>query len=167
MKFYKNNSSLNFFISYAYLGLCYIFLLVLPVDGKAQLSQPEATKAQTIKQILAKNKFQNKQSKNTFCTQILSDLKTMNGITFMEPIARADSYDDPALAPFKKRCGEQPLKESFHCGARATTGIKLDRNWKKRRQQLAEICEAWYGTKNFKVFQLDINNNPKDGEELI
>ena len=153
--------------------VCNIFLsgcvvnLLWCASSLGETKQDEAAKAEPIKRIMAKKQFEPNQPEKAFCVQFLRDFKTLNGMKFVEPVARADRYDDPVLAPFKKRCGELPLNESFLCDGRATAGFRWNRNPILRRQQYMEHCEYFQGNKNFKIFQFDANDNPKDGEELV
>ena len=59
------------------------------------------------------------------------------------------------------------MNETFQCDGRATADIKWETNPEKRRQQYLDHCGAFYGTRNFKIFQFDANNDPKDGEEIV
>ncbi len=153
--------------------VCNIFLsgcvvnLLWCASSLGETKQDEAAKAEPIKRIMTSKQFEVRQPEKPFCVQFLQDFKTLNGMKFIEPIARADRYDDPAFASFKARCGELPLNERFLCDGRATAGVQWKRDRLLRRQQYLEYCEMFQGSRNFKVFQFDANNNPKDGEELV
>ncbi len=153
--------------------VCNIFLsgcvvnLLWCASSLGETKQDEAAKAEPIKRIMASKQFEVRQPEKPFCVQFLQDFKTLNGMKFIEPIARADQYDDPALASFKERCAPLPLNEKFECEGRDIEGVKWSRDRLLHRQQALTYCKSFHGTRNFKIFQFDANNNPKDGEELV
>ena len=62
----------------------------------------ESEKDESIKHLLATKQFEKLQSTKDFCSQIFEDLKQMNGIEFVDPIVQVQSYEDPALDPWKR-----------------------------------------------------------------
>ena len=154
-------------VSSAALLLLGCLLGFLCMNANAQTKPNETVKVGPIMQILARKEFAPNQPEKPFCAQFLKDFKTLNGMRFIEPKVVAQNYDEPALASFKARCGKQPLNEIFACDGRATADVKWEANPAKRRQQNLEYCSVFYGTRNFKIFQLDANNDPKDGEEIV
>ncbi len=127
----------------------------------------EADKADAVKRILARKKFYLGEPEKPFCGQFLKDFRILKDMSFVEPVARAENYDDPVLEPYKARCGDLPLNERFACDPRATQGMKWSKDPREKRQQLLEFCDLYTGTASFKVFELDIDKNPKNGKELI
>ncbi len=43
-----------------------------------------------------------------FCNEVISDIKSNNKITFIEPIVKTQSYEDPVLDPWKSSCTQYP-----------------------------------------------------------
>ena len=127
----------------------------------------EADKADAVKRIMAGRKFYMGEPEKPFCGQFLKDFRIPKDMSFVEPVARAEHYDDPTLESYKARCGERPLNEKYECDPRATQGVKWSKDPVKKRQQLLRFCHLYTGTANFKVFEIDIDNDPKNGKELI
>src|SRR5712691_3053078 len=150
MTFFRNKSTPTLLI---------LAVVLLP----AGLQAADEDTAAAIKRIMARKTFFLKQPGNPFCGPFLRDFRTLKGMTLAEPVARAATYDDPVLAPYRARCGEQPLNEKFECDARTGLDTDWSEDWKEARQQSLDLCEVFYGTANFKVFELDIDNNPKNG----
>jgi len=142
-----------------------LILAVVLLPAGLQAADEDTVAA--VKLIMARKPFFLKQPGNPFCGSFLRDFRTLKGMALAQPVARASSYDDPMLARYKARCGGQPLNEKFECDARTGLDTEWSKDWKVARQQFLDFCEVFYGTANFKLFELDIDNNPKNGKELI
>lgn len=127
----------------------------------------EAVKAEAVKRIMARKKFYPRQPEKPFCRQFLEDFRILKDMRFVEPVARAEHYDDLVLEPYKARCGDLPLNEYFECDPRSTQDVKWSKVPREKRQQYLRFCHLYIGTAKFKVFELDIDNDPKNGKELI
>jgi len=119
--------------------------------NRESLPKSEAERAETFKQTIASSPLflTDWSSPQAFCNKIFGDLKQMKGVTFLEPVARAQSYEDEALDPWKREChGKAPLHFSYRfCGR----NISPDDN---KRQGGLKNCTAGYGLPPFKIFEL-------------
>ncbi|MDB5901330.1 MAG: hypothetical protein JWM26_208, partial [Betaproteobacteria bacterium] len=86
---------------------------------------------------------------------------------FIEPVLEASTYDAPVLQPYRSRCGEQPLNERFLCEGRGAPEWDPSKDRKEQREELLALCESTHMTSNFKLFELDINDDASDGRELV
>lgn len=87
-------------------------------DPKAPLYKHEAEKAEAIKRVLETEQLNPVEynSDKRFCGQLFDNLKQMKLIRFVDPVAQAQSYEDPALDKWKQNCGAKPpLNFSYGC----------------------------------------------------
>jgi hypothetical protein len=126
-----------------------------------------ADQAAPFKRIVSKYTFRPSPGAPPFCRAFLRDFRTQKSVRFIEPVVEAQTYDDPVLEPYKRMCGEQPLNELFTCEARGAPEWDTNKAWKERRNELLAQCDSSHMTSNFKVFELDINDDPVDGVELV
>jgi len=152
------------------LVLCLV--AILPIKGRTQAPQREVDKAEGIKRILVKRKFQMtstvRDQNKGFCQAFLQDFGLQRNIEFIEPDAKADSYDDPAWQPYRGRCTNlaSELFDSYQCEPKIAQAIEqLPQD--QRDSQYRSSCQHYRGTANFKHYLVDINNNPKDGKEHV
>lgn len=80
------------------------------------LYKKEADKADAIKQILATAPlYESGLNNQQLCRQIFNDLKLMKNIQFVDPVMQTESYEDPALDPWKKNKRGLPLNMDVLC----------------------------------------------------
>lgn len=118
-------------------------------EPHSPLYKHESEKAEAIKHILATKQFESFYS-NDFCNQIFEDLKQMNGIEFVDPVVQVQSYEDPALDPWKR---QSKSKAPFHYNA----GCGLYDGRQPSPAELADSigwCQVHYGLPPFKLFEL-------------
>ncbi|MHB8149270.1 MAG: lysozyme inhibitor LprI family protein [Desulfobulbia bacterium] len=118
------------------------------------LYKKEADKAEAIKEVLTTNRFEASQGTTAFCHQMFDDLKQMNGIEFVDPIVQVQSYEDPALDPWKRQCkGKKgPLHFSYTCDGHFASLYTED--IPDLRKEISAECAAGYGLPPFKLFEL-------------
>ena len=96
------------------------------------------------------------------CSAFLNDFKTQSRISYIQAIIEADSYEDPRFGPYRKRCPNL----DWHKNVTFIPGI-----WDSIKDLSEEEREKYgnvsYSTSNFKLYQVDINNNPDDGDEVL
>jgi hypothetical protein len=112
---------------------------------RSPLYEHESDKAEAIKQVLATAPlYKLTHSDPKFCSQVLDDLKQMKGIRLVDPVVQVQSYEDPALDPWKKQCqSAPPFHVRLFCGRNIeATGADV------------EICHAGYGLPPFKLYEL-------------
>lgn len=122
-------------------------------EPHSPLYKKESDKAEAIKKILATYLFEESQGTDAFCRQMLVDLKQMKDIDFVDPIVQTQSYEDPALDPWKRQYkGKETLHFSYQCDARFYRLYKKD--MPMYRNELSDVCGAGYGLPPFKLFEL-------------
>jgi hypothetical protein len=151
-------------------ALLFAALPTLSWAGQAQVPQREADKAEGIKRIMAERTFEmsrvvRKQDK-AFCQSFLQDFGHQEHIEFIEPVARADTYDDPVWAPYRGRCPGVPIFDDYECEPKIYDAI-MAQPPEVRQREFKSVCRHYRGTAGFKLFRVDINNNPKDGKEHV
>lgn len=150
-----------------------LLLLMLGMGGAAQAQAPaksDSENVERIRTIMANRNFETrayvKHPNKDFCEAFLQDFRQQKGIEHIEPVSKAESYDDPVWQPYKTRCPDLELFESYGCLAEdaeyiATLpkgeGVRYRRN----------VCEHFRGTANFKLYEVDINNDPAGGKEKV
>ena len=123
-------------------------------EPHSPLYEKESDKAEAIKQVLATAPLDYSagpvRSINQFCNQIFDDLKQMQNIRFVDPVVQVQSYDDPALDPWKKQCQTAaPFNFTYQCERNIEPADADD---------VLDGCRAGYGLPPFKLFEL-----PPDG----
>jgi hypothetical protein len=141
----------------------------VPINGQANGPQREADKREHIKRVMAKRNFTAEPVVRTqekrFCDMFLSDFRVQTNIEFVEPDATADRYDAPVWQPYRSRC-TSAIFESYHCEPHVADEIRRMPN-DQRPLHYKTMCQHYRGTANFKHYLVDINDNPKDGQEHI
>jgi hypothetical protein len=97
------------------------------------------------------------------CQAFFKDFREQKKITYIEPILRTDDYDDPRLKRYTEECPDLELNKhmTFEAGSFEEV-MKLPRD-----ERANYAASTSYGTRNFKIYRVDINNNPADGEEYV
>jgi hypothetical protein len=141
-----------------------------PIEGRTQGLQREADKAESIKQIMAKRTFEMspvvRKNSKAFCEAFLLDFRLQKSIEFIEPVAKADSYDNPVWETYRRRCPDVPIFDSYECEPKIYDAIMAEPP-AERQRQWKTACRHYRGTANFKLFLVDINNNAQDGKEHV
>lgn len=123
-------------------------------EPRSPLYEKESDKAEAIKQVLATAPLY-PLGNRPFCSQIFDDLKQMNGIHFVDPVVQTQSYDDPALDPWKQQCqSAPPFNFSYQC----------ERNIKPAdADDVVNACKVSYGLPPFKLYELppDVTSTEK------
>ena len=116
-------------------------------EPRSPLYEHESDKAEAIKQVLATAPlYKLTHSDSKFCSQVFDDLKQMKGIRLVDPVVQVQSYEDPALDPWKKQCqSAPPFNFSYFC---APNIIPADGD------DVLDGCNAGYGLPPFKLYEL-------------
>jgi hypothetical protein len=111
----------------------------------------EAKKLETIRQLLAKeSKIELSQYAPSMCHRALKDLLEAKGFEAIEPVVRAESADDPALAKWRQ------------CAA------KYPENDEEARFFFHSFKDKDLGAPPYRYYVLDLDGNPENGpEDLI
>jgi uncharacterized protein len=119
---------------------------------KSPLYKKESDKAEAIKQVLATAPL-SPMYDTPFCRQIFDDLKQMKDIRFVDPVVQTQSYEDPALDPWKQQCkSEQPIHFNYVCDGRFSVLYADD--IPEYMKDLSNVCGAGYGLPPFKLFEI-------------
>ena len=96
------------------------------------------------------------------CGAFLNDFKMQSRISYIRAIIEADSYEDPRFRPYRKRCPNL----DWHKNVTFIPGIwdSIKALSKEEREKYGNVS---YSTQNFKLYKVDINNNPGDVDELL
>jgi uncharacterized protein len=124
-------------------------------DPHSPLYEKESDKAEAIKQVLATTPFYELEySPNVpFCRQLFDDLKQMKDVHFVDPVVQTQSYEDPALDPWKQQCkGDQPIHFSYVCDGRIS--VLYAESIPEDMKSLSAVCGVGYGLPPFKLFEL-------------
>jgi len=116
-------------------------------EPRAPLYKRESDKTEAIKQVLATAPlYELMHSDKQFCSQALDDLKQMKGIRLVDPVVQVQSYEDPALDPWKKQCqSAPPFNVSYQCERNIVPTDADD---------VVDACNAGYGLPPFKLYEL-------------
>lgn len=127
--------------------------------GDPQMVRPESAKAQAILDYIQKDQVTlvlGKHMKNNpypkdpdFCNRFLSDFMAQRNIVHIEPEFYADSYDDPRFDKYKRLDPSVDMHRGDAKGGSGFPGGTL------------------YANGNFKLYEVDINNDPSDGKEIV
>jgi hypothetical protein len=127
--------------------------------GDPRTIRPEAAKAQAILEYIRKDQVRlvlGKHMKNNpypkdpeFCNRFLSDFMTQRNIVHVEPEFYADSYDDPRFDKYKQI---DPSVDMHRDEVRGGSGI---------------FGGPTYANDNFRLFEVDIDNDPSNGKEIV
>ena len=145
--------------------------LGLAVAEEPPASEPpasEAAKAEAVKRIIAEREFTLSESSDpAVCTPLLGAFQTPSGIEHVEPIARAERYHDPALQPYRAMCPGWELNRWLQPIV-SLDGEMSEEELDEFLEEFSDsIVHAYFGTRNFKLYHLDLDDNPANGEEYV
>lgn len=132
--------------------------------GKEEASSRTAVLSDVQKEIvniLSRLKFQ-LADQTKFCRQFLKDFQMQATIKYVEPIVAANNYNDPALDVYKQKCPKLDLRKRVLLAPRVADAVE-----KLPDEEAEKYGDVYVGTANFKLYKIDINNNPSDGEEFV
>ena len=127
----------------------------------------EAVKAEAVKRIMAGREFTLSESSDpAVCTPLLEDFQAQRGIEYVEPVARAERYRDPAFEPYRAMCpGWEFNRWHYSQIISALDDMNLPED--QRQESLEATGKHYFGTRNFKLYHLDLDGNPANGEEYV
>jgi hypothetical protein len=95
-----------------------------------------------------------------FCKAFYEDFKKQANIEHLQPIVKTDNYDGPALKSYQEKCPKFDFRKSLGVPANQDTTGWTDEDWES-------LGTPTYGMGNFQLYRVDMDNNPKNGEELV
>jgi hypothetical protein len=149
-----------------------VFTLFGPANSAAADKQTtEAAKSEKVKHILESKVMTprpiNKGSE-TFCNAFLDDFRAQRGIEFVEPAVHVDDYDHPALKLYRDRCPSLKMNIRGIIEPRWLDEIeRLGKTYDDVLNDLEYSGRAHEATANFKMFEVDIDNDAKNGKEFV
>jgi len=120
----------------------------------------EAMKEQILK-ILTTLRF-DLAGQSKFCLSFFKDFNTQTSITHIKPIIETNDYNAPELEAYKRKCPKLELNKKVTYTPRTYEAIQ--NLPEEEREQYGDV---YRGTRNFRLYRVDINNKPADGEELV
>jgi uncharacterized protein len=115
-------------------------------EPRSPLYKKESDKADAIQQVLATAPLYPSYD-TPFCRAIFDDLKQIKSIRFVDPVVQTQSYEDPALDPWKKQCQvAPPFNFSRQCGTMNFESEDADDS--------VNACKVDYGLPPFKLYEL-------------
>ncbi len=117
-------------------------------ESRSSLYSHESDKAEAIKRVIETVPlYESSLSSPLFCRQLLSDLKKMKDIRFVDPVVQTQSYEDPALDAWREKChGTAPLNFGYWCESNLGTAVVED--------AMDGQCSVGYGMPPFKIFEI-------------
>jgi hypothetical protein len=99
---------------------------------------------QEIKELMATLTF-DYTGATKFCRTFCRDFPKQTELRIVDPIIETDDFEGPALEAYKRKCPDLQLNTE--------TGDQFG--------------NLHYGTRHFKLYRVDINNQPADGKEYL
>lgn len=107
------------------------------------------------------------------CKSFYDDFRKQTNIEYIAPLFTTDDYDDPRLKAYRDKCPKLELNKH-----RGFARVDPDEVLKTLREEglpedkLDEELDKYassisYGTRNFKIYKVDLDNDPKNGEEYV
>lgn len=138
--------------------------LLIPWSGLILAEKPvlsaDAVKRELVEIMKGVNFVPQLGKDEPLCKAFYEDFKTQKNIEHILPIIKAETYDDPALKPYQDKCPELDFHKSL-----TSNHAHGPENWTEEDWETLGI--PVYGLRNFQFYKVDINNNPRDGEEFV
>jgi len=89
-----------------------------------------------------------------FCARFVNDLKAGKNIEFVKPVAKADKFDDPAIAAYTQKCSALELDTEYQecMGPDGVEVTKLPDE--KYREYLRKNCSFYKRVGGFRIYDL-------------
>ena len=134
---------------------------------------PESTKLPFFEKVLRDEKTrlfllappQQTAEQRGWCEQFLADFAAGGAVTMVEPVARSDRYGNSAFRSWQKDC---PTLAMNSWQGLAPLSLYPDHPNLPLYMADGRLLDGYhFGTKNFKLYVLDADNNPDNGEEVL
>jgi len=86
----------------------------------------------------------------------------LNNYSIVEPIVRADNYQDPLLKVYTEKCPGMSLSKHIAFELR-----HFDYAFTLSEEDQEKIGMTVYFTKDFRIYHIDLDNNPENGKEFV
>jgi hypothetical protein len=101
---------------------------------------------------------------DAFCKAFYSDFKDQKNIEYIDPIVKANKYDDLALKPYQDKC---PTLQMNRTMTFAVGDIELGGEPSSEEDAESRATAILYGLGNYQLYEVDIDNHPENGKELM
>jgi hypothetical protein len=163
------------------LGLvCALFATAMHLIGAATAQDnypppvtPESAKLVLMEELMRNEKTrlflvappEHTQEQRDSCQQFLADFGAGGAVTLVEPVARADRYSDSAFSFWQNKCPALAMNGSL---GPAPATLYQDHPQLPFHMPDGRLLEGYlFGTRNFKLYVVDIDNNPKNDKEVV
>jgi hypothetical protein len=148
------------------LFLVSIFLMVISTSacGDNPIESSAITKSELRKIMQGVNFVPEIGKDDAFCKAFYSDFKQQKNIEYIDPIVKAKKYDDLALKPYQDKCPTLKMNRMMTFAAR---DIELGGEPTSEEDAESRATSILYGIGNFQLYQVDIDNHPENGKELM
>ncbi len=132
----------------------------------AALADPggRARKQELVKIMKTVNFVPHSGKDDPFCQAFYRDFSTQTNIEHIHPLIAVQRYDDPALQPYQRKCPDLKMHKSMAFSHR---DLEVAGEPTSESDAESRAVSITTGLKNFQFFRLDVNNQPRDGEELL
>jgi hypothetical protein len=148
----------------AIIGLFSIALCPLPLHAAEVTTSVERQRQELIEIMKGVNFAPQLGEDNPICKTFYEDFKKQMNIEYIQPIVKADSYDDPVLKPYQEKCPTLKMHKTMTFEPR---DIELAGEPADEKDAESRALGIYYGMGNFQLYKVDINNHPEDGEEFM
>jgi len=97
-----------------------------------------------------------------FCQAFFKAFQAQKAIVHIQPLVQTDDYQAPELQQYLSRCPNLDLNKVLTLEARYADDIRA-----LPPDEQDQYGKVYRGTRNFRLYRVDINNNPADGEEFL
>lgn len=138
-----------------------VLAVCLTVYAEASETVSSETLTERIKTILTTLRY-DLAAQNKFCRAFFQDFQAQKAIVHIQPIVQTDDYQAPELQQYLKRCPKLNLNRRVTVEPRYSEWIKS-----LPEEEQDRYSDVYRGTRNFRLYLVEINNNQADGEEFI
>lgn len=123
---------------------------------KTSTNSKEADKAETVKRVMTKVVI--KHFAEEFCEEFLTDFRSMKNMEFVEPIERAERFDDSVWGIYRAQCPDMESFDEYECEPRIAMDLeKMPQD--ERDNEMKSACRQYRCTENFKHFRLSLTGD--------
>lgn len=148
------------------LGLLLLLTTIAYSDDAQQRREKDRERLFEISKEVEFKTFLPKDKNEGFCKIFLNDLRQKKDIEFADPIVETDDYNDPKLQSYLGKCPKLELNKevTLDPGRLRNMWEALEKMPEKEREKYGDV---WYANLDFRLYQVDFDSNPKNGEEYL
>jgi hypothetical protein len=138
-----------------------VLAICLTVSAEASENLSVETLKERIKTILTTLQY-DLTSQNKFCQTFFTVFQAQKEISYISPLVQTDDYQAPDLQRYLSRCPKLDLNKVLTLEARFAEEVEA-----LPAEEQDQHGDVHRGTRNFRLYRADINNNRADGEEYV